>query len=397
MSALKVLTLTIVVAALAVMSGQLVLFHLTDVLIATLVLSALWSWLSVRGLRLSRTLRQDRAQVGGVVEQRVQIRSTWPFPRLWIEFTDQGTLPDYYAGRVFDLGISGQRSWNLEAPCRRRGLYEFGPARVASSDPFGFFRTTRQLGPVRSILVYPATVDVAGLTLPAGQLFGGDRRRTGWHQTTPHVSGTREYQPGDPVRHVHWRSTAHAGRLMVKEFDLEPIADIWLILDLHAEVQRGEGDDSTEEYGVTIAASLARHFLKDGRSVGLIGIASQHLIVPADRSERQLRKVLEELAVVHADGREPIAETLAAESNRCSKNAAIIVVTPSLDERWPSTLRGVRDRGIQVGAVALEPSTFGDAPSSLLLVSSLATCGIPSILVKCGDQLDRVLSVGWRG
>ncbi|HLH71908.1 MAG TPA: DUF58 domain-containing protein, partial [Chloroflexota bacterium] len=125
--------------------------------------------------------------------------------------------------------------------------------------------------------------------------------------------------------------------------------------------------------------------------------AGEHLIIPADRGERQLRKILEELAVVHADGQEPIAETLAAESNRCTKNAAIIVVTPSIDERWPSTLRGIRDRGIQVGAVVLEPSTFGDAPSSLFLVSSLATCSIPSILVKCHDQLDRVLSIGWRG
>jgi uncharacterized protein (DUF58 family) len=397
MSALKVLVLTVLVAALAVMSGQSVLFHLTDVLVATLLLSAVWSWLSLRGIQLQRTLRQDRAQVGGIIEQRLQIQSRLPIPRVWIEFIDTGTLPEYQTGRVLGLGVGGRRTWNLQALCRRRGLYELGPSWVYGADPFGLFRSTRRIDSVHPVLVYPATVDLTGLMLPAGQVLGGDRRHTGWHQTASHVSSVREYHPGDPVRHIHWRSTAHAGRLMVKEFDVEPVADIWLFLDAEAAVQRGEGDDSTEEYAVTIVASLARHFLSEGRAVGLVALASRHCVVPVDRGQRQLIKLLEELAVIHADGHEPIAETLVAEGERCTRNAAVIAVTPSLDERWPAALRGLRDRGIQAGAIVLEPATFGEAPGSLFLVGALAACNVPSILVKCGDDLSRVLSAGWRG
>lgn len=397
MSALKVFILTIVVAALAVASGQMVLYHLTDVLVATLLLSAVWSWLSLRGIDVQRTLRQDRAQVGGTVEQRVRLQSRLPVPRIWLELIDTGTLPGYRAGRVLALGIRGHRTWNFEAECRRRGRYELGPAWLYGTDPFGLFRTARRVDSVRSVLVYPATVDLTGLTLPAGQLLGGDRRRTGWHQIASHVSGVRDYHPGDPVRQIHWRSTAHAGRLMVKEFDVEPVADIWLFLDLEKSVQRGQGDESTEEYGVTVAASLSRHFLSEGRAVGLVAIGGERCVVPADRGQRQLIKLLEELAVLHADGREPIAETIAAEAARCTRNAAVLVVTPSLDERWPSTLQRLRDRGIEAGAVVLEPATFGEAEGSLLLVSALATCNIPSILVKSGDDLSRVLSAGWRG
>lgn len=397
MSALKICVLTVVVAGFAVMSGQSVLYHLTDVLVATLLFSLVWSWTSLRGIRINRSLRQDRAQVGGVVEQRIQIESLLPIPRVWIEFVDTGTLPGYRAGRVLGLGISGRRVWNLQAPCRRRGLYQLGPSWIYGTDPFGLFRSVRRIDSTASVLVYPATVDLTGLTLPAGHLLGGDRRRSGWHQTASHVSSVREYRPGDPVRHVHWRSTAHAGKLMVKEFDVEPIADIWLFLDVEASVQRGEGDDSTEEYGVKVAASLARHFLTEGRAVGLVAVPGPHRVVPVDRGQRQLIKLLEELAVIHANGREPIAETLAAEADRCSRNAALIVVTPSLDEHWPAALQGLRDRGIQAGAIVLEPATFGDAPGSLLLVSALAAHNIPSILVKRGDDLGRVLSAGWRG
>jgi uncharacterized protein (DUF58 family) len=375
-----------------VVSGQTVLYHLTDVLVATLLVSFLWSWLSVRGLRFDRILRQDRSQVGGVVEQRFQLQSRLPVPRVWLELVDGGTLPGYQGGRVVDLGLGGRRVWNVEAPCLRRGLYRLGPARLAGTDPFGLFHFSRRIGGSAQVLVYPRTVEFNGLALPAGQLLGGDRRRTGWHQTTPHVSSVRDYQPGDPLRHVHWRSTAHAGRLMVKEFDAEPVADVWVFLDLDAAVQRGEGDESTEEYGVTIAASLARHYLAQGRAVGLTAIADEHRIMAADRGQRQLIKMLEELAVIHANGSMPIAEVLAAESDRCTRNSAIVVVTPSTDERWPGVLQGLRDRGIQAGAIVLEASTFGDAPASLFLIGALASCAVPSMLVKRGDQLERTLS-----
>ena len=205
-----------------------------------------------------------------------------------------------------------------------------------------------------------------------------------------HVAGIREYAPGDPMRHIHWRSTAHANRLMVKEFDAEPIADVWIFLDLDASVQRGFEDDSTEEYGVTIAASLAKHLLTQGRAVGMTAISAEQRVIQPDRGQRQLTKLLEELAVVHADGHEPIAEVLASESDRCSRNAAIVVMTPSLDDRWPGVLRQLRDRGIDAAAIVLEASTFGEADTSLLLVGVLATCGVPSVLVKLGDNLSQV-------
>src|SRR5215831_9195551 len=155
MSGPKVVFLAVLVGALATLSGQEVLFRLTDVLVATVILCGVWSWLSVRGMRLDRMLRQDRAQVGGVAEQRLDLRSRIPIPRVWIEFVDGGTFPGYRPGRVVDFGWRGRRAWAIDVTCRRRGLYEFGPATISGSDPFGLFRSTRRLGSVRTILVYP--------------------------------------------------------------------------------------------------------------------------------------------------------------------------------------------------------------------------------------------------
>ena len=107
------------------------------------------------------------------------------------------------------------------------------------------------------------------------------RRRT--HQITPNAAGVREYAPGDSFNRIHWNSTARYDRLIVKEFELDPTADVWILLDLERGIHAGawweqawyerELDDlwmqeretqlapNTEEYAVTCAATIAKYYL----------------------------------------------------------------------------------------------------------------------------------------
>ena len=110
----------------------------------------------------------------------------------------------------------------------------------------------------------------------------------------------RNYVPGDALTRIHWPSTARLGQFMVKEFDLDPTIDVVLMLDLDRESQAGEGDSSTEEYGVTMAASVAAYLLRQQElSVGLYVSGSAESALALDRGERQLDRVLELLAVAH--------------------------------------------------------------------------------------------------
>ena len=137
----------------------------------------------------------------------------------------------------------------------------------------------------------------------------------------------RDYAPGDSFNRIHWPSTARTGRLISKEFELDPTADVWLFLDLErggqaellwADVGRQAeprlpwepGPDltlmpSTVEYGVTIIASLAKHFIARDRAVGFIAYSHHREVIPADRGERQLTKILETLAVDPRRGPHP--------------------------------------------------------------------------------------------
>jgi uncharacterized protein (DUF58 family) len=404
-----------VVLLAALHTGRDLYYHLTYVLSATIVLSFLWTWGSIHWLKLERQTRSRRSQVGKVVEERFTVRNTGFFPKLWLEVRDLSDLPGHYASQVVStLRPFRQRGWAVKTTCRRRGRFTLGPITLTSGDPFGLFKMQRHLSPTSTVIVYPATIELPAFAQPLGQLPGGEAMRRRTHYVTTNVAGVREYAPGDSFNRIHWPSTARTGRLIVKEFELDPTADIWLFLDMQREVQAGsawetvptregpallwkerprlELDPTTEEYGVTIAASLARHFIRLNRAVGLVAYGQHREIAQADRGDRQLTKLLEILAVIKARGKIPIGDVAAVETSHFSRDTTAVVITPSTDMELADVLRSLRRRGIRAIVVLIEASTFGPAESSLTLLAELIASDIPAYLVKCGQPLEEALS-----
>jgi uncharacterized protein (DUF58 family) len=242
------------------------------------------------------------------------------------------------------------------------------------------------------LLVYPRTVPLPNFTLPGGELSGESRIKTRTHAITPNAAGIREYAPGDSFNRIHWTSTARTGRIMVKEFELDPSSEVWLLVDMQRDVHLGEGEESTEEYAVTIAASIGRRLIETNRSVGVIAYGESHEIVHTDRGDRQLQKLLETLALVHATGTVPLAEVIAAESTRFGRNSTLVVITPSTEGSWVQALQHQTHRGVRAVAIVLEPVTFGGEAEVIHILGSLAAADIRTYLVKQGDDLDRALS-----
>jgi len=398
----------------ALVTGHPLFIRVAYVVVVLIALSFVWACLNIRWIESSRHLRSHRSQVGGVIEERFLIRNEGPLPKLWVGMRDHSSLPGYQADRVLSsLPAHSERSWIVRARCRRRGKFTLGPVTLVTGDPLGLFQFRRELPLCSTLVVYPATVEVPHFVGPSGRLSGGDALQRQTQHVTTNVSGVRDYMPGDSFSRIHWLSTARRGRLISKEFELDPLADIWLFLDMEQGVQRGtreqalvfdgldapyraspapEMEPSTEEYGVTIAASVAKHLLAQRRAVGMISYGQRREIVQADRGERQLMKWLESLAVVRAQGRVPLAEVIAVEGGQLGGGTTAIVITPSTCTSWVGALRDMKRKGVDVVAVHLEASTFGAAPSSLDAVASLAASNIATYLVKNGVRLEDSLS-----
>jgi uncharacterized protein (DUF58 family) len=417
------------VAFAAWWTGNDILLRLTYVIALIVAGSFLWAWTSLRWTALVRITRTHRSQVGKMVEESFEVTNTGFLPKFWLEVHDHSTLPGHRTSRVISaLPAHRHQNWSVRTMCRKRGEFALGPITIRAGDPLGLFHLERHLESVSTIVVYPATVDLPGFVPPAGQLPGGEAMRRRTHHITTNVSGTREYVPGDSFNRIHWRSTARTGRLIVKEFELDPLADVWIFLDMEAQVQAGValeeslGDadfvppwlmgkarlaSTTEEYAVTAAASLARHFLNQNRAVGLTAYGQRLAIVPLDRTQRQLAKILETLAVLRAEGDVPLAEIVAAQGARLSRNLMAIIVTPSTEQSWVVAMRGLLRREIRVAVVLLDASTFHDSlippdrqpstTSATALAAALMASRIPTYVIKKDELLEIALTFGVGG
>ena len=411
-----VLFLWVAVGMVAVGTGRELIYNLWYLLTALLILSFVWAWSGITNLAVERNVRTTRSQVGKLAEERLVVKNQSLLPKLWIEVRDDSTLPGHRVSRVISpLGSRKTFAWTIQTRCLTRGRFRLGPLTLASGDPFGLFHRTRELTDPRTstLIVYPPTVELPGFAPLLGVLPGGDTMRRRTPYVTTNVSGVRDYAPGDSFNRIHWPSTARTGRLISKEFELDPTADVWIFVDLeHAAQSELPWADrpswteprlpwektaefilppSTVEYGVAIAASLTKHFIEQDRGVGLIGYSKQRHVLPADRGERQLSKILETLAVITAEGRIPIAEILTAEGAHLSRNTTVIVVTPTEQDYWVAASRELSRRGINVIAILLETHSFGNPRSNEDLVAELSASGILTYLVREGDDIAAAL------
>jgi uncharacterized protein (DUF58 family) len=310
--------------------------------------------------------------------------------------------------------------------CFRRGRFMLGPVTLYSGDPFGLFLLNRELHLANHIVVYPPTFDLPGFSPRIGHVSGGDALRRRTHYVTTNVAGVRDYVPGDSFNRIHWLSTARTGRLIVKEFELDPMADIWLFLDMEKRVQVGgvgnllpdlslppllqvlrddvgqiDLDPSTEEYAIAITASLAKHFLDRNRSVGMVTYSrrSQREFAQTDRGERQLARILAMLAVAHAEGTIPLAQVLAAETVYFTRDTTAVIVTSSTDPEWVVAARHLITRGVRCIAVVIDPASFLHETSTdrfervtHSVVADLVASRIPTYVVRYGDPLELALN-----
>jgi uncharacterized protein (DUF58 family) len=400
----------------AFVTGRDLFFNLLYLWLALIVVSALWTWTGLNGVRLGRHTRALRAQVGRPLEERLAARNLGVAPKLWLEVRDRSDLPGHEASKVVvALGPGQERAWVVRTRCQKRGRFRLGPLSLTSGDPFGLFQVTRQIPQTTNVVIYPATFEIPDFALPLGVLSGGDALRRRTHYVTANAAGVRDYAPGDSFNRIHWPSTARRDRLIVKEFELDPQADVWLLLDGDRAAQAAlpapppvyhESDrwwviqqkvtlpPSTEEYGVSAAASLAQFFTRRDRAVGLIAYGQTRDVIQPDRGERQLTKLLETLAMFRAAGPVRFHDALELEAEQLPRGATVILITPSWDMRWVVGAQALKRRGLQVVGVVINAASFGGQHQNAGLADALWAMGIPACRVSHGDDLVAALTMG---
>jgi uncharacterized protein (DUF58 family) len=378
-----------------------------------IVVSYIFSKISLGKLELNRIIRTHRSQVGQIFEERFEVKNSSAFPRIWVEVWDESNLPGKKGSHVISsLMGKDSRSYLNRTRLVTRGVFRLGPTRLTSGDMFGIFPAITKIQPQNTLLVYPRIVNIDVFPSPVGWISGGEALRRRTNQITPNAAGVRDYAPGDPLNRIHWLSTARKERLIVKEFELDPLAEVWIFLDAYRYAHCALPHDlpyletrdqwrpviqipiqpSTMEYAVTIAASLVRYFLRNNRAVGYVSAGRNLQLLPSDRGARQLGKILEALAMIDNSGELPLEGVVEAQAQNIPRGSTVLLISPATGKSIPTAVQNLQFRGFRPIVVMIDAKSFGGKAGSEAVYQEICSFHVPCTIISEGDDLGNKLS-----
>ncbi|MCB0194060.1 MAG: DUF58 domain-containing protein [Anaerolineae bacterium] len=327
---MRVFVLFILALALYLLANQTQvgwLYLMSNSLIGLLVVDYFYGRRLLKGVRFARSFQSPRSPSAKLDQARDPLLETVDF------FEDDPivvTLQAEQSGLRPAFLIAGQEKCPFAPPaeqnqslfiprlfrgrpvkvsyqtgCDRRGFYSFDALTLRSKGAFGLFRSRYTLTVPGELLIYPQFYPLKRLRLLEHRGFT-DRQSLRVGQGSD-IIGTREYRSGDSMRHIHWRSTARLGSLVVKELSDQDQLTLTVVLDLSVDGQVNEGKFSTFEIAVRLAATFGHYADHHNIPFRLVG-HSPRWRPPA--TPLSWWGTLNYLAKVENDGVEPLHEVL---------------------------------------------------------------------------------------
>ncbi|MBI2848272.1 MAG: DUF58 domain-containing protein [Chloroflexi bacterium] len=390
--------LIIIPVALLILSfilGSGLLLKLFILSALMLLLGYVWTLLAARGIRVQSGAVPERSQVGARFDQEFAVFNDSRLPKFLLNLEEDTNIPGYRNLRVLNIPPRSSIHWQSNVNCQRRGRYRLGSTTIMSGDPFGFFRQDHSFGEAHDLIVYPDTLELPFFEASVPSNPHGSSIWLSGH-TGINASSVRESTWGDSLSRIHWPSTARAGKLMVKVFENDRSAalaeNILVLLDMDRTAHAGQDNESTEEYAITIAASLIKKYIDNGMSAGLIASSDPPCSFRPARDQGDYHRMMEALALVHANGKLSIEHIIANEMGRIGSGSAVVIISPASTPGLVDSIRQLKARSNTVAVVWLESGSFGGATDSPNIAHILNQLSIQVYLVRRGDDLVRVLN-----
>lgn len=286
-------------------------FNFALVLILVYLLWALTIRRGMKQLTCHRGFSRTRVFEGESGELVEVVRNDTPYMIPWFR-VESRISPYIRLGRREDLDVSGEMYYcsvftllpfqqirrRHKVSFLHRGAYDLGNAALTSGDVLGIFRFMRSQEQSAPVLVYPRLLEPEMLPLPVSRTLGELVRRQQLLTDPFLVRGIRAYQPGDPVRDIHWAATARTGEVQLRVRDYSARSRLLVVLNVqHQDLQMNnyvpEAHWPWVEDGIRVAASVCVQALRGGMSAGFCGnmpmgdSQDSTLILPSDGAAQE--------------------------------------------------------------------------------------------------------------
>jgi uncharacterized protein (DUF58 family) len=367
----------VVVAAWLVGSTALAVLGIGLALAA--VITRLWAALVVRGLAAERAATARAPVEGETLRLAVDLRGRrWLASR--VELHDRlGPLGE----RVMRFDGRGNARLALERV--PRGRYRLGPGVLVAHDPLGLTSVEVEVAGEATVLVRPRVPELQSLFTDSGRWGEGGRRAALRRPSGLDPHGVRDYVEGEPLRAVHWPTSARRGELMVRELEDAPRDSVAVLLDVEAEAVAGPAGGSSLDEAVRVAAARSR------RAVLVIGAPTPQVHRVSGLAQ-DWEAALDALAGVEPARGAPLQQLVAARG--VLVHVPELVVITARPEAVADELVARRAVGRSSALVAIDAPTYAGRPPSAAspTLLRLAGAGVPVAVVREGDPLAEALA-----
>jgi uncharacterized protein (DUF58 family) len=377
-----ILPFLIVLIAIAFFTKVDVFFYLLYALFGIYVLGRLWARRSLGSVSVERHY-DHRVFLGQAFSVDVEVRNRGWLPVLWLRLSD-AVPTELTSGSAFRQVVSLMPHERLDLRYtlagRRRGYYEIGPFATQGGDLLGTATYQAQEPDKDFCIVYPKIVGLRDLGFPSQSPFGNLPSRDRIFEDPTRIQGVRDYQPGDSLRRMDWKTSARVGNLQVRRYEPAISLETAIFLNLNAvDYPRRERYTGTE-LGIVIAASVAVHVVEKRQALSLATNGrdplresepspndagapeeAHPLFAPTlslRKGREHLMHVLDLLARVEVAPEEnalPFLDLLGRRSLSLPWGSTVVVITSREAEGLLDTLLALRRRGLLVILVLTSP------------------------------------------
>jgi len=288
-----------------------------------------------------------------------------PNYRAWKRLIDQTRVVRVAEQALPAIAPGATAEIEMRAEAVKRGIVHSRGVTVARADPLGLMRALTTVQRQANLVVLPRRYSLPPFTLPGTRRYqkGGVALASSVGDSAEFI-GLREYRPGDPLQHIHWKSYARAGEPIVKEYQDEYFERHALVLDTFAQ----RGWERRFEVAVSIAASFAYTIETRECLLDLMFIGAEAYVYTAGRGQLQSGSLLEVLAAVQPCRDKPVTALTQATLARRQALSGCICVLLGWDEPRREFVRQLRSHSVPVRVIVVTDEPVEERPAWLVVV-----------------------------
>jgi len=294
-------------------------------------------------IEVERYIETAQISKGGKFIVTVKLRRPSRFPMLYLvvnEITQSAKLirhADAQLKTVKMVGFQRTIEWTYEIDQIPRGEHKLDGIEITVSDFFGWVKKSHIFPLQNTVIVYPNVTEMIYMPIETRFDQGAAASPFAIVKDTTMAAGVRDYQPGDRVSWIHWKSFARTQTLRTKEFEDRQSQDLFILVDRKA--------SANFEEQIELSASVLQAVVRNHASAAFLSLGATRFYLPAVQSEDQLRRTMFHLAKVEDDLNQPIENILPRDSAMSSATSVLLItgdLTAGLIDSIPKAAKNLR-------------------------------------------------------